>query len=41
MLDPVSTLRRFLDAQGAGPIVDIEGLIVRLTPVWPDLDGAG
>jgi len=41
MLDPMSVLRTFLDAQGAGPVVEHEGLIARLVPVWPDLEGAG
>jgi len=40
MLDPMSVLRTFLDAQGAGPVADGEGLIARLVPVWPDLEGA-
>lgn len=29
-----------LDAQGAGPLVDRAGLVARLIPVWPDLEGA-
>jgi hypothetical protein len=41
MLDPMRVLRTFLDAQGAGPLVDTKGLIARLTPVWEDLEGAG
>ena len=40
MLDPFSQLRGFLDTQGPGPIGDIEGLIVRLMSVWPDLEGS-
>lgn len=40
MLDPMRVLRSFLDAQGAGPLVDTEGLITCLMPVWADLDGA-
>jgi hypothetical protein len=41
MLDPMSVLRTFLDAQGTGPLVDSEGLIACLMPVWPNLEGAG
>ena len=41
MLDPMRVLRTFLDAQGAGPLVDTEGLIACLMPVWADLEGAG
>jgi hypothetical protein len=40
MLDPMKVLRTFLDAQGAGPLVDRAGLVARLIPVWLDLEGA-
>jgi hypothetical protein len=40
MLDPMKDLWTFLDAQGAGPLADREGLIARLMPVWLDLEGA-
>ena len=40
MLDPIEDLRTFLDAQGAGPLADREGLIARLMPVWLDLEGS-
>lgn len=40
MLDPMKDLRTFLDAQGAGPLVDRAGLITCLIPVWADLEGA-
>ena len=40
MLDPMTDLRAFLDAQGAGPLVDRAGLVARLMPVWSDLEGA-
>jgi hypothetical protein len=41
MLDHMSVLRTFLDAQGTGPVVDGKGLIAHLGPVWPTLAGAG
>ena len=39
MLDHMSALRTFLDAQGTGPLVDSASLIARLGPVWPTLAG--
>lgn len=40
MPDLMRALRTFLDAQGAGPLVDVEGLIACLMPVWQDFEGA-
>jgi hypothetical protein len=40
MLDHMSVLRTFLDAQGTGPVVDGKGLIASLGPVWSTLAGA-
>ena len=38
--DALILLRTFLDAQGIGPVLDAQGLIASLAPVWPNFAGA-